>query len=456
MKAYRIETDSMGEVHVPAEAFYGAQTQRAIDNFTISTATMPWEFIRTVLIIKQVAAQVHQELQILSGIQAQAIIEAVDHLLKTKEQHHFPVSIYQTGSGTSTNMNVNEVIASVAGQCGVQLSANDHVNMGQSSNDVIPTALQLSTAFEIQQTLLPSLEMLCKAIRKKSGEWMGVIKTGRTHLMDALPIPISAELEAWAAQLDEGIERLQADLIRLCRLPLGGTAVGSGVNCDPRFKDRAIQLLAQKTHLPCTALASAYKGISSLDSAVATSGNLRAVAVALSKIANDLRWMNSGPMTGLADIQLPALQPGSSIMPAKINPVIPEAVLMAVARVIGHDTTINLGAMGGNFQLNTMLPVVASSLLESVALLSGSALSLAENAIAKMSVNQDRLEQALHRNPILVTALNPLIGYMKAAQIAKKAISENRSILEVALEETTLERKQLEQLLAPGILAQGG
>lgn len=456
MKAYRIETDSMGEVHVPAEAFYGAQTQRAVNNFTISSATMPWEFIRVVLIIKQVAAQVHQELQLLSGSQAQAIIKAVDHLLKSKEQHHFPVSVYQTGSGTSTNMNVNEVIATIARQCGVALSANDHVNMGQSSNDVIPTALQLSTAFEIQHTLLPALEILRTTIRKKGVEWQGVIKTGRTHLMDALPIPISAELEAWAVQIDEGIERLQADLSRLCRLPLGGTAVGSGVNCDPRFKERAVQLLAQKTNLPCTSMESAYKGISSLDSAIATSGNLRAVAVALSKIANDLRWMNSGPLTGLADIQLPALQPGSSIMPAKINPVIPEAVLMAVARVIGHDTTISLGAMGGSFQLNTMLPVVASSLLESVSLLSGSALSLAENAIEKMTVNRDHLEQALKRNPILVTALNPHVGYMKAAHIAKKAIAENRSILEVALEETNLGREKLEQLLDPTNLALGG
>lgn len=455
MENYRIEKDSMGEVKVPKSALFGAQTQRAIDNFTISDKGMPLTFIQAVLQIKKAAATTHAQLDLLPKDSADAITTAIDFLLNSKSAEHFPVSVYQTGSGTSTNMNINEVIANIANSSGLNLSPNDDVNMGQSSNDVIPTALQLSTALKINNKLIPSLQHLAKTIRTRGKEWQGVIKTGRTHLMDALPIPIEEELEAWALQIDECIERLEEDIKRLCRLPLGGTAVGSGVNCHPLFKETAIALLAKTTGLPCVSAQSAYKGISSLDSAVACSGNLRAVAICFSKIANDLRWMNSGPLAGIADIKLPSLQPGSSIMPAKINPVIPEAVLMAAARVIGHDTTVTIGAQGGSFQLNTMLPVVADSLLESISLLSQSALSLAEKAISQMTLNHDKIADCLSKNPILVTALNNHIGYMKAAEIAKKAIAENRTISDVALELTTLTQKELESILDPEKMAYG-
>lgn len=455
MENYRLEEDSMGEVKVPENALYGAQTQRAINNFTISDKAMPLAFIHALLQIKKAAAQTHDKLNLLSQDVVNEICTAIDSLLNSNSLEHFPVPVYQTGSGTSTNMNVNEVIAHIVNSTGLNISANDDVNMGQSSNDVIPTALQLSTAIKINDKLIPSLQYLAKTIRARGKDWQRVIKTGRTHLMDALPIPIQEELEAWALQIDECVERLEEDVKRLCRLPLGGTAVGSGMNCHPLFKETAIAFLAQATGLPCVSAQSPYKGISSLDSAVACSGNLRAVAICFSKISNDLRWMNSGPIAGMADIQLPSLQPGSSIMPAKINPVIPEAVLMAVARVLGHDTTISIGAQGGNFQLNTMFPVVADSLLESVSLLSQSALSLAEKAISQMTLNQEKLEECLSKNPILVTALNNQIGYMKAAEIAKKAIAENRTISEVALELTTLSQSELETLLDPENMAYG-
>lgn len=455
MADYRIEKDSMGEIKVPKKAIYGAQTQRAVNNFTISDRTMPHAFIEAVLHIKKAAAKAHGQLSLLPKETAKQICTTIDSLLSSHKPDHFPVSVYQTGSGTSTNMNVNEVIAHIVNSRGFQVSANDHINMGQSSNDVIPSALQLSAAIKIENTLIPALNHLATTIRARGKEWQAVIKTGRTHLMDALPIPIQQELEAWALQIDECIERLQGDMERLCRLPLGGTAVGSGVNCHPLFIETVFPLLVEATGLPCTPAQSAYKGISSLDSAVACSGNLRAVAISFSKIANDLRWMNSGPLTGIADIKLPSLQPGSSIMPAKINPVIPEAVLMAAARVIGHDTTVAIGAQGGSFQLNTMLPVVADSLLESISLLTQSALSLAEKAISQMTLNQQKITDSLSKNPILVTALNNHIGYMKAAEIAKKAMAENRTIHDVALELTSLSQEELDSLLNPENMAYG-
>jgi fumarate hydratase class II len=446
----------MGEVQVPLEALYGAQTQRAVDNFTVSSQTLPWSFIEAVLVIKAAAARSNREIGILSPDKAELICHAVDVLLSIQPLEQFPVSIFQTGSGTSTNMNVNEVIVGLVRKKGVELSPNDHVNLCQSSNDVIPSALQLSTVWATIKSLLPALHSLAAAIRTFGRENSDVIKTGRTHLMDALPIRLQSELEGWAVQIDECIERIESALPRLSRLPLGGTAVGSGVNCHPRFPALAIAHINSTSALIFTQTPSFYKGLSNIDTVVEFSGHLKTCAISINKIANDLRWMNSGPLSGLAEIRLPALQPGSSIMPAKVNPVIPEAVCMAAAQVIGNDTTINLTGMGGNFQLNTMLPLAAATILQSIELLAGSATILAEKAIKNMVVNRRIFAQALSLNPILVTSLNPVIGYMKAAEIGKIAQNENRPVLQVALEQTNIPLDELQRLLDPKNLADGG
>lgn len=452
---YRIERDSMGEVQVPVTALYGAQTQRAVENFTISSQPLPWAFIQAILIIKAAAATTNGELGLLATDKALLICDAVEELLATSPIDQFPVSIFQTGSGTSTNMNVNEVIVGIVSKKDIELSPNDHVNLCQSSNDVIPTAIHVSAVSVATDTLLPALKSLAGVIRTFGAENSDVIKTARTHLMDALPIRLQSELEAWAVQLDECVERIMSSLPRMSRLPLGGTAVGSGVNCHPDFPPKAIEHISQKTNLVFTQTPSCYKGLSSLDTLVEFSGHLKSCAITLSKIANDLRWMNSGPLTGLAEIKLPALQPGSSIMPAKVNPVIPEAVCMAAAQVIGNDTTINLAGLGGSFQLNTMLPLAASSILHSIELLAGSASALGEKAIKNIAVNRETFVQALSLNPILVTSLNPIIGYLKAAEIGKIAQRENRPVFEVALEQTDISREELQRLLDPKNLADG-
>ncbi len=456
MSDYREEKDSMGVVKVPVDALYGAQTQRAVDNFTIANLAMPSIFTKALAIIKKAAAETNVELGLLSPEYGTVISAAAQEVIDGKHAEQFPVSVFQTGSGTSSNMNMNEVIVSLAGLQGIDLSANDHVNLGQSSNDVIPTTLHLAAARSIKETLIPSLEHLIRMIREKASGYDHVIKTGRTHLMDALPVRMSAEMEAWAAALDECLERLSSSLSRLQRLPLGGTAVGSGVNCHPKFAARAMAKISSMTGLECTMAPNLYKGLSSLDTVVEASGQLRTVAVVLVKISNDLRWMNSGPGAGLAEIALPALQPGSSIMPAKVNPVIPEAVLMACAQVMGNDQVVSLAGQGGSFQLNTMLPVAAHNILQAVDLLSGSARDLADKAIAGFVVNEGACASFVNRNPILVTALNAEIGYLKAAEIAKKAMAEDRTIVDVALEETDLSRKELEELLDPARLADGG
>lgn len=450
---FRTETDSMGDVQVPFQALYGAQTQRAVENFTLSSQTLPWSFIQAVLFIKQAAAGANNELGILSDDLAQVITESVTELLGSKPMQEFPVSVFQTGSGTSTNMNVNEVICGLARRQGITLSANDHVNLGQSSNDVIPSALHLAAVLETENQLLPALKLLTDEILQFARNNSDVIKTGRTHLMDALPIRLQAELEGWAAQISECCERLGDSLKRLRRLPLGGTAVGSGVNCHPDFPEKAIARLSEKTDVALVLATSLYKGISSLDTVVEHSGALKTTGVALNKIANDLRWMNSGPLTGLAEIKLAALQPGSSIMPAKVNPVIPEAVCMAVAQVIGNDTTIHVAGLGGNFQLNTMLPVAAANILNSIDLLTGSALALAEKTIPRIQVNREGYSKALSLNPILVTSLNPIIGYMQAAKIGKMASEEKRPVIDVAKELTDIPHEELERLLDPKTLA---
>jgi len=453
---YRIEKDSMGDVHVPFEALFGAQTQRAIENFTISPQPLPWNFIRAVLIIKSAAAKTNMSLGLISEENGRLICQAIDELLATPRPDQFPVSVFQTGSGTSTNMNVNEVIAGLCRKKGKVISPNDHVNCSQSSNDVIPTAIHIAAAISTTTTLLPAIKNLATVIRTFGEKNRDVIKTGKTHLMDALPIRLQAEVEGWATQFDESEERISSALPRLLRIPLGGTAVGSGVNCHSSFAKKAITAINYTTELNFTQTPSLYKGLSSLDTIVEFSGHLKTIALALNKVANDLRWMNSGPLSGLGEIKLPALQPGSSIMPAKINPVIPEAVCMAAAQVIGNDTTISIGAMGGNFQLNTMLPVVASNILQSIDLLTGSARSLGEKAIAGITVNREVYDKPLSMNPILITSLAPIIGYMRATEIAKTAQKQKKTVLEIALEQTDIPQEELEKLLNPANLADGG
>jgi len=455
MDTYRIEKDSLGEVKVPKRALFGAQTQRAIENFTISPTPLPWIFIESLLQVKFASAAANEKLGLLLPEQSQSILNAIDKLLSEHPRDQFPVSVFQTGSGTSSNMNANEVIASLAKKEGVELSPNDHVNLGQSSNDVIPTSIHVASKKLVVENLLPKLQNLSKRIRSFGDRHKEVVKTGRTHLMDALPILLQDELEAWALQLDECCDRFCSSDVRLSQVPLGGTAVGNGINCHPEFASLALEVLRDRTGQEFKKTKSSFKGQASLDIFIELSGNLKTCAITISKIANDLRWMNSGPLTGLAEIRLPALQPGSSIMPAKVNPVIPEAVLMATAQVIGNDSALTVAGLGGSFQLNTMLPLVAAKLIESIELLSESARSLGEQCVKEMVINSGKFEQGLKHNPILVTALNPVIGYSKAAEIAKIAQMEQRPIFEVAAEHSGVSEEKLLQLLDPVKLARG-
>jgi len=453
----RIERDSMGEMQVPADALYGAQTQRAVQNFPISGLRLPARFIRAVALIKQTAAAVNVHLGLLDGTIGAAIEAAAQAVLDGDYADQFPVDVYQTGSGTSTNMNVNEVLAAIASRnAGQAVSANDHVNMSQSSNDVIPTAIHVSAALAINEILIPALEHLSATVRAKGQAESHVVKTGRTHLMDAMPIRLEQELQGWAAQIDGGVERLRASLPRLYRIAQGGTAVGTGINAHPEFAGRVAEALADATGLPFVPNPSFFEGLSSQDAAVEISGQLKTIAVGIMKIANDLRWMNSGPLAGLGEIELPALQPGSSIMPGKVNPVIPEAACMAAAQVIGNDATITVAGQSGSFQLNVMLPLIAHNLLASIELLANVARLLADKAIADFRVREDNLKRALSLNPILVTALNPMIGYLKAAEVAKAAYRSGRPIVDVAEEMTGLSRAQLLAVLDPAQLTRGG
>jgi fumarate hydratase class II len=449
----RKEKDSLGIIEVPADALYGAQTQRAVDNFPISGQPMPEDFIRAVVQIKRSAALANAELDALPVDIAKAIVGACDRLLAGEHADQFPVDIYQTGSGTSTNMNVNEVIARLASDALQQtVSPNDHVNCSQSSNDVIPTAIHLSASTSLQRDLLPALQALQNTLRHRAAECAAQIKTGRTHLMDAMPVSLGQELEGWADQLDKCGSRLQQHLEFLAQLAQGGTAVGTGVNAEEGFADAFVAQLNTLTGAHFVAPKRRFDLMASQDTAVALSGELKTLAVALSKICNDLRWMNSGPLAGLGEIQLPTLQPGSSIMPGKVNPVIPEAVLMVAATVIGNDTSITVAGQSGNFQLNVMLPLVASKLPESIKLLSNACTVLGEKAVAGFTVNEPALQANLAKNPVLVTALNPVIGYLKAAEIAKRAYAENRPIIDVAEEDTDIPRSELERLLDPARL----
>ncbi|QTL36537.1 class II fumarate hydratase [Pseudoalteromonas viridis] len=457
MSEFRQVSDSMGVLDVPKEALYQAQTQRAINNFPVSGLTLPGSFIRALAYIKQAAAESNQELGHLPPHQAQAIVSACQQIIDGEHQEQFPVDVFQTGSGTSSNMNANEVIASLASQhSGETIHPNDHVNMGQSSNDVIPTAIHVSSAILAVYELLPALKHLSQTIEHKSKEVGHLVKTGRTHLMDAMPVTFAQTLSGWQHQVDSACEGIVQALEKIYELGQGGTAVGTGVNADERFAVTFNGYLSSNVGIRFTPSKNFFYNIGSQDAIVALSGQLKTLAVANMKIANDLRWMNSGPLAGLSEIELQALQPGSSIMPGKVNPVIPEAAAMVSAQVIGNDATITVAGQSGNFELNVMLPVIAYNILQSIELLANMSRLLADKAIATFKVNEASIQQALKRNPILVTALNPVIGYEKAAYIAKQAYQQGRPIIEVAAEHTDLSEAQLRELLDPQKLTLGG
>ncbi len=456
-QVFRTEKDSMGDVQVPADALYGAQTQRAVDNFPISGLCMPRTFIRALGLIKATAARTNLELELLAADVAETIVAASEEVASGAHDSQFPIDIFQTGSGTSSNMNANEVIAHLATErLGAPVHPNDDVNMGQSSNDVIPTAIHVAGCLLITEELIPALEHLAETIAGRKEELHDTVKTGRTHLMDAMPVTMAQELSGWETQVRHGIRRIDSALPRLLALPQAGTAVGTGINTPSQFGERFAAQLEDATGIAFRTKDNYFEGLSSQDAAVETSGQLKAVAVSLMKISNDLRWMNSGPLAGLGEIALPALQPGSSIMPGKVNPVIPEAVCMVCAQVIGNDTTITIGGQAGNFQLNVMLPVIAYNLLQSLEILAAGARVLADSAITGFTVNQANLDKALERNPILVTALNAVIGYELGAKIAKQAYAEGRPVKEVAAELTDLSAAEIERLLDPADLTRGG
>lgn len=449
-KKFRIEKDSLGEVSVPETALYGAQTQRAVDNFTISGIAMPERFIRSLGLIKAAAAKANAELGVLDNEIAEAIYITAMDIANGDYLDQFPVDVFQTGSGTSSNMNANEVIASLASHVLLKpVHPNDHVNCSQSSNDVIPSALHLSAMLAIEQQLLPSMQQLQSAIHGREEELGDLVKTGRTHLMDAMPLSFSQELSAWRSQLELGVQRFVDTQKRLRHLAQGATAVGTGINAPRGFSSVFCYKLSELTDCEFVPAENLFSALSSQDTMVELSGQLRVLAVSLMKLANDLRWMNSGPLSGLGEISLKALQPGSSIMPGKVNPVVPEAVAMAAAQVIGNDTTVTVAGQSGNFQLNVMLPVVAYNVLQSIELMANSCQALAQTAIADFDVNKSSVEANLARNPILITALNREVGYNKAAEIAKRAYQEGRPIVDVAAEMTDMERGELQQLLDP-------
>ena len=458
---YRIEKDTMGEVKVPNDALWGAQTQRALENFKISGIKFAFPFGRSFIealgIIKHAAASSNQKLKLLDARKAKAIKIAAKEVISGKHDNHFPLDIFQTGSGTSTNMNANEVISNLASRkARIKINANDHVNMSQSSNDVIPTAICISALLDSHRQLLPSLEFLIRVIDKKALSLKGQIKTGRTHLMDAMPIDFSQELSGWSAQLKTCKLSLKSSLKEISSLPQGGTAIGTGVNAHKDFGKIFAAEVKKITKLEVKTSSNYFKSLSAQDSAAQLSSSVKNLSLVLTKISNDLRWMNSGPLTGLGEIELEALQPGSSIMPGKVNPVIPEAIAMACADVIGNDVTVSIASQSGNFQLNVMLPVIAYNLLKSISLMSNSMPILANKAIKTFKVNKKNIAESLGMNPILVTALNREIGYEKAAHIAKKAYKEKKSIIDVAHEETGLPISKLKVLLNPAKLTKGG
>ncbi len=452
----RIERDSMGEVEVPERALYGAQTQRALDNFRIDARPLPGRFIRCLALIKAAAAHANARVGALEPGIAAALESAAAEIGGGKHADQFPVPVFQTGSGTSTNMNMNEVLATLASRrTGSEVHPNDHANCSQSSNDIIPSGIQVATARDLRERLLPALGDLVATVRARAEDLADVVKTGRTHLMDAMPLTFGQEFGAWAQQLEECAARFGDAMPRLCALPIGGSAVGTGVNVPAGFADALVRRLNELTGQSFTVAGSPFSRMAGQDVALECSACLRALAVVLTKINNDLRWMASGPLAGLAEVRLEALQPGSSIMPGKVNPVLPEAALMAAAEVAGNDACISLAAQSGNFQLNVMLPLIADKLLQSIGLLAGSCEATART-VAGLEPDRDRIARTLASNPILVTALNRKIGYQAAAAIARRCYQEGRPVLEVAAEETGLAREELAELLDPARLADPG
>lgn len=450
---YRTEHDSMGEVRVPAAAKWRAQTQRAVQNFPISGRPLERAHIEALARIKAAAAKANGRLGVLGKDVAEAIAEAAEEVAEGRWDEHFPVDVFQTGSGTSSNMNANEVIATLAGErLGRPVHPNDDVNASQSSNDVFPSSLHIAATAAVTGDLIPALTRLAESLERKAAEFASVVKAGRTHLMDATPVTLGQEFGGYAAQVRYGIERLEASLPRLAELPLGGTAVGTGINTPPGFPAMVIDEVARATGLPLTEARNHFEAQGARDGVVETSGQLRTIAVGLTKIANDLRWMASGPRTGLAEIALPDLQPGSSIMPGKVNPVVPEAVLMVAAQVIGNDTTVTVAGAAGNFELNVMLPVIARNVLESVRLLANVSRLLADRTIDGITADAERAREYAESSPSVVTPLNRYIGYEEAAKVAKRALAEHKTIRQAVIEGGYVERgllseKQLDDAL---------
>ncbi|MFI9326980.1 class II fumarate hydratase [Kitasatospora sp. NPDC052868] len=446
---YRIEHDSMGEVRVPAAAKWQAQTQRAVENFPVSGQRLERAHIAALARIKAAAARVNARLGVLEGETAEAIAAVAEEVAEGRWDAQFPVDVFQTGSGTSSNMNTNEVLATLAGErLGRPVHPNDHVNASQSSNDVFPSSIHIAATAAVTHDLIPALEHLAEALERKAAEFSQVVKSGRTHLMDATPVTLGQEFAGYAAQVRHGRERLLATLPRVAELPLGGTAVGTGINTPPGFAAAVIEEVARATELPLTEARDHFEAQGARDGLVELSGQLRTVAVGFTKIANDLRWMGSGPRTGLGEINLPDLQPGSSIMPGKVNPVLPEVVLMVAAQVIGNDATVTVAGASGNFELNVMLPVIARNLLESIRLLANSARLLADRAVDGITANVERAREYAESSPSVVTPLNRYIGYEEAAKVAKRALAERKTIRQVVLEQGYVEqgRLTLEQL----------
>lgn len=442
---FRIEHDTMGEVRVPADALYRAQTQRAVENFPISGMTLERRHIEALARVKKAAARANAELGVLDADIADAIVAAADEVAAGEHDGHFPVDVFQTGSGTSSNMNTNEVIATLATRrLGRDVHPNDHVNCSQSSNDVFPTSVHVAAAATLVGDLVPALEHLATSLEAKSAEFADVVKSGRTHLMDATPVTLGQEFGGYAAAVRLGIERLLVALPRVAEVPLGGTAVGTGINTPEGFPQRVIALLAEDTSLPITEARDHFEAQSARDALVEVSGALRVIAVSLTKICNDLRWMGSGPNTGLGEIALPDLQPGSSIMPGKVNPVVPEAVLMVCARVIGNDATVAWAGASGSFELNVQIPVIALGVLESMRLLANSSRVLADRTVDGITANEERARFLAEASPSIVTPLNRVIGYESAAAIAKHAVKKGMTVREATIDLGFVERGEID------------
>ncbi|MEU6171006.1 class II fumarate hydratase [Streptantibioticus parmotrematis] len=450
---FRVEHDSMGEVRVPAEAKWRAQTQRAVENFPVSGRTLRRAHIEALGRIKAAAARVNAELGVVDKATAEAIERAAEEVAEGRWDAHFPIDVFQTGSGTSSNMNANEVVATLASErLGRDVHPNDDVNASQSSNDVFPSSLHIAATAAVVHDLIPALEHLAASLERKAQEFADVVKSGRTHLMDATPVTLGQEFGGYAAQVRYGVERLRASLPRLAELPLGGTAVGTGINTPPGFAARVIEELTRTTGLPLTEARDHFEAQGARDGVVEISGQLRTIAVGLTKIVNDLRWMGSGPRAGLAEITLPDLQPGSSIMPGKVNPVIPEAVAQVAARVVGNDATIAWAGAAGNFELNVMLPVIADGVLESAGLLASVSRLLADRTVDGITANVERARRYAESSTSVVTPLNRYIGYEEAAKVAKQSLAESKTIREVVeergyVEQGKLTREQLDEAL---------